>query len=134
MSIHAASATHRGNRYGYDRWRSAANMYLLDDAKRDTVFFAGDTALVGDTHHMVERILWNDGSRARPRAPAHRLRALVEAGLSKGPSHARRRAHAVRDDFARASSCRITGARFATSRPRRTTRFDDCATVSSRII
>ena len=30
-------------------------MYLLDDAKQDTLFFAGDTALVGDTHHMVER-------------------------------------------------------------------------------
>ncbi len=59
VTIHAASATHRGNRYGYDRWRSDANMYLLD-AARDTVFFAGDTALVGDTHHMVERVLWKN--------------------------------------------------------------------------
>ena len=58
VTIHAASATHRGNRYGYDRWRSAANMYLLDAG--ETVFFAGDTALVGDTHHMVERVLWNE--------------------------------------------------------------------------
>jgi L-ascorbate metabolism protein UlaG (beta-lactamase superfamily) len=60
VNIHAASATHRGNRYGYDRWRSAANMYLIDDAKHDTLFFAGDTALVGDTHRMVERVLWDN--------------------------------------------------------------------------
>src|SRR5580765_5420526 len=26
VNIHAASATHKGNRYGVDRWRSAANM------------------------------------------------------------------------------------------------------------
>ena len=58
VEIHAASATHRGNRYGYDRWRSSANMYLLDAG--ETVFFAGDTALVGDTHQLVERVLWNN--------------------------------------------------------------------------
>jgi L-ascorbate metabolism protein UlaG (beta-lactamase superfamily) len=57
VTIHAASATHRGNRYGFDRWRSAANMYLLDAG--ETIFFAGDTALVADTHHLVERVLWN---------------------------------------------------------------------------
>jgi L-ascorbate metabolism protein UlaG (beta-lactamase superfamily) len=56
VTIHAASATHRGNRYGYDRWRSSANMYLLDAG--ETAFFAGDTALVADTHHLVERTLW----------------------------------------------------------------------------
>ena len=55
-TIRAASATHRGNRYGYDRWRSSANMYLLDAA--ETAFFAGDTALVDDTHHLVEKTLW----------------------------------------------------------------------------
>jgi L-ascorbate metabolism protein UlaG (beta-lactamase superfamily) len=59
VTIHAAGATHRGNRYGYDRWRSAANMYLLDAGDLETAFFAGDTALVGDTHHLVERVLWN---------------------------------------------------------------------------
>ena len=58
VTIHAAAATHRGNRYGYDRWRSSANMYLLDAG--ETAFFAGDTALVGDTHHLVERILWKE--------------------------------------------------------------------------
>jgi L-ascorbate metabolism protein UlaG (beta-lactamase superfamily) len=56
VTIHAASATHRGNRYGYDRWRGDANMYLLDAG--ETIFFAGDTALVEDTHHLVRRVLW----------------------------------------------------------------------------
>jgi L-ascorbate metabolism protein UlaG (beta-lactamase superfamily) len=56
VTIRAASATHRGNRYGFDRWRSSANMYLLDAG--ETAFFAGDTALVSDTHHLVERTLW----------------------------------------------------------------------------
>jgi L-ascorbate metabolism protein UlaG (beta-lactamase superfamily) len=59
VTVHAASATHRGNRYGFDRWRSSANMYLLDGGR--TVFFAGDTALVDDTHHLVERVLWAGG-------------------------------------------------------------------------
>ena len=59
VEIHAAAATHRGNRYGVDRWRSAANMYLLDAG--ETIFFAGDTALVEDTHHLVERVLWRAG-------------------------------------------------------------------------
>ncbi|MEP6491643.1 MAG: MBL fold metallo-hydrolase [bacterium] len=56
VTIHAAKATHRGNRYGFDRWRSAANMYLLDGD--DTIFFAGDTALVDNTHDLVDRVLW----------------------------------------------------------------------------
>src|SRR6185503_15252601 len=58
VTIHVAGATHRGNRYGYDRWRSDANMYLLDAG--ETIFFAGDTALVGDTHRLVERVLWQN--------------------------------------------------------------------------
>jgi len=71
VTIHAAAATHRGNRYGYDRWRSDANMYLLDaggggagdsdTAGAGSMFFAGDTALVEDTHHLVERVLWANG-------------------------------------------------------------------------
>ena len=56
VTIHAALATHHGNRYGFDRWRSAANMYLLDAG--ETIFFAGDTALAADTHALVERVLW----------------------------------------------------------------------------
>ena len=53
VGIHAAVATHRGNRYGFDRWRSAANMYLLDGGT-ESCSFAGDTALMPDTHHLVE--------------------------------------------------------------------------------
>jgi L-ascorbate metabolism protein UlaG (beta-lactamase superfamily) len=60
VGVHAATATHRGNRYGFDRWRSAANMYLLD-AGATTAFFAGDTALDIDTHRLVERVLWEQG-------------------------------------------------------------------------
>jgi L-ascorbate metabolism protein UlaG (beta-lactamase superfamily) len=56
VRIRAASATHRGNRYGVDRWRSATNMYLLD-TNVVSVFFAGDTALSSDTTHLVENNL-----------------------------------------------------------------------------
>ena len=59
VELHAAAATHKGNRYGFDRWRAAANMYLLDGST--STFFAGDTALVDDTHHLVEHTLWNRG-------------------------------------------------------------------------
>src|SRR5256885_9719540 len=44
VNIKAASATHRGNRYGVDRRRSSANMYLVDTNKGSR-FFAGVTAL-----------------------------------------------------------------------------------------
>jgi L-ascorbate metabolism protein UlaG (beta-lactamase superfamily) len=60
VTLLAAAARHRGNRYGFDRWRAATNMYLLDDGHR-SCFFAGDTALVGDTHHLVERHLHETG-------------------------------------------------------------------------
>ena len=60
VHIHAASATHKGNRYGVDRWRSATNMYLLDTNKV-SCFFAGDTALMPDTTHLVERQLLEQG-------------------------------------------------------------------------
>ena len=53
VNIRAASATHRGNRYGVDRWRSASNMYLID-TKTVSCFFAGDTALTSNTTHLVE--------------------------------------------------------------------------------
>jgi len=56
VRVHAALATHHGNRYGFDRWRSAANMYLLDDGS-ESCFFAGDTALMPHTHHLVEKTL-----------------------------------------------------------------------------
>jgi L-ascorbate metabolism protein UlaG (beta-lactamase superfamily) len=60
LRVHAESATHRGHRYGFDRWRSAANMYLLED-ERESAFFAGDTALTDTTHSLVERVLWQQG-------------------------------------------------------------------------
>jgi len=60
VKISAASATHKGNRYGVDRWRSAANMYLIDTNKT-SCFFAGDTALMPDTTHLVERHLLDKG-------------------------------------------------------------------------
>jgi L-ascorbate metabolism protein UlaG (beta-lactamase superfamily) len=56
VTIRAAAATHKGNRYGVDRWRSAANMYLIDTNKA-SCFFAGDTALTDDTTWLVENHL-----------------------------------------------------------------------------
>jgi L-ascorbate metabolism protein UlaG (beta-lactamase superfamily) len=58
--IRAAAAAHKGNRYGVDRWRSATNMYLID-TNRASCFFAGDTALTGDTTRLVENHLANHG-------------------------------------------------------------------------
>lgn len=62
VSIHAAAARHVGSRYLVDRWRSAANMYLLETAEH-TVFFAGDTALTPETHRMVAERLHVRGRR-----------------------------------------------------------------------
>ncbi len=52
VDIIAASATHRGARYVVDRWRSAANMYLIA-TKSSSLFFAGDTALTPESHRLV---------------------------------------------------------------------------------
>jgi L-ascorbate metabolism protein UlaG (beta-lactamase superfamily) len=60
VRIRAASATHKGHRYGVDRWRSAANMYLFE-TKAVSAFFAGDTALVADTTRLVESHLTAEG-------------------------------------------------------------------------
>ena len=60
LRIHAGQATHQGNRYGFDRWRSAANMYLIE-TDSESVFFAGDTALTNSTHHLVQDMLWKVG-------------------------------------------------------------------------
>lgn len=56
MTVHAELATHKGNRYGVDRWRQQANMYLIA-TKSISVFFAGDTALTPTSTHAVEREL-----------------------------------------------------------------------------
>ena len=60
ITIGAASARHVGARYAVDRWRSAANMYLLD-AGAETLFFAGDTALTPETGEMVAREITRSG-------------------------------------------------------------------------
>jgi len=52
VRVSAAAAHHLGARYAVDRWRSAANMYLLDSGER-SCFFAGDTALTPDSHRLV---------------------------------------------------------------------------------
>ena len=62
VTIRAAAAKHLGSRYGVDRWRSAANMYLLE-AARATCFFAGDTALTPDSHRMVETHVTGRGQK-----------------------------------------------------------------------
>jgi L-ascorbate metabolism protein UlaG (beta-lactamase superfamily) len=60
VTVHAASACHQGSRYSFDRWRSAANMYLID-ASDETCFFAGDTALTPDTHRVVADVVHGNG-------------------------------------------------------------------------
>lgn len=60
LTIHAAPAKHYGSRYAIDRWRSAANMYLLH-AERHTVFFTGDTALTDDTDRIVHEHVTDKG-------------------------------------------------------------------------
>ena len=62
LRIVAAAARHAGSRYGYDRWRAATNMYLIDDG-RYTIFFAGDTALTPDIHRAVVEYLAPKGRR-----------------------------------------------------------------------
>jgi L-ascorbate metabolism protein UlaG (beta-lactamase superfamily) len=62
VQVHAALATHKGHRYGVDRWRGAANMYLFD-TKEISCFFAGDTALTPDTTGMIEANLRPHGRR-----------------------------------------------------------------------
>lgn len=52
LKISAAPAVHQGSRYGVDRWRAAANMYLLDTGEA-SCYFAGDTAL----DESIERYL-----------------------------------------------------------------------------
>jgi L-ascorbate metabolism protein UlaG (beta-lactamase superfamily) len=55
VTLHAEEATHAAARYGFDKWRDEANMYLLESAD-ESVFFAGDTALTETTHHLADRV------------------------------------------------------------------------------
>jgi Predicted Zn-dependent hydrolases of the beta-lactamase fold len=89
LRLHAATATHQGNRYGYDRWRSAANMYLLENAA-ESVFFAGDTALTESTHHLVENVLWKAGRELDV--------ALLPIGWAPAWKPGFRRGHLTGDD------------------------------------
>ena len=56
VAVYAEAATHVGSRYGFDRWRAAANMYLIASGEH-SAFFAGDTALTESTHRLAERVL-----------------------------------------------------------------------------
>jgi L-ascorbate metabolism protein UlaG (beta-lactamase superfamily) len=62
VTVFAEAARHVGARYGVDRWRSAANMYLLDTGATSTLF-AGDTALTPDTHRIAEERVASAGRR-----------------------------------------------------------------------
>lgn len=57
LEITASAARHLGARYAVDRWRGAANMYLIDD-QLSACFFAGDTALSADGHRVVRERLF----------------------------------------------------------------------------
>jgi L-ascorbate metabolism protein UlaG (beta-lactamase superfamily) len=89
VRIHAERATHRGNRYGVDRWRSAANMYLCE-TNDESLFFAGDTALMPDTHALVERVLWKSGRELDV--------ALLPIGYAPPWKPGFRRGHLTHDD------------------------------------
>jgi L-ascorbate metabolism protein UlaG (beta-lactamase superfamily) len=89
LRLHAERATHQGNRYGFDRWRSVANMYLLE-SDDESIFFAGDTALTSQTHHMVERVLWNQGRQLDV--------ALLPIGYAPAWKPGFRRGHLTADD------------------------------------
>jgi L-ascorbate metabolism protein UlaG (beta-lactamase superfamily) len=89
LRVHAARAAHRGNRYGFDRWRSATNMYLLE-SNEESVFFAGDTALTSTTHQIVERVLWEKGRELDL--------ALLPIGYAPAWKPGFRRGHLTGDD------------------------------------
>ena len=89
LTLHAALATHRGNRYGFDRWRSAANMYLLSTIA-ESVFFAGDTALTSTTHDLVAQRLWASGRELDV--------ALLPIGWAPAWKPGFRRGHLTGDD------------------------------------
>jgi L-ascorbate metabolism protein UlaG (beta-lactamase superfamily) len=89
LHLHAAAATHLGNRYGFDRWRSATNMYLLESPK-ESVFFAGDTALTETTHDLVAQILWSAGRELDV--------ALLPIGWAPAWKPGFRRGHLTTDD------------------------------------
>ena len=62
VKVRAAEASHKGHRYGVDRWRGATNMYLFDTNKL-SCFFAGDTALTAHSTRMVDEHIMPDRRR-----------------------------------------------------------------------
>jgi N-acyl-phosphatidylethanolamine-hydrolysing phospholipase D len=56
VSISTATAKHVGARYGVDRWRGTAHMYLLDDGM-SSVLFTGDTAITPNAVTLAHSIL-----------------------------------------------------------------------------
>lgn len=56
VSVEATTARHMGARYGIDRWRSIAHMYLLDDGM-SSVLFTGDTAITPAASTLARQIL-----------------------------------------------------------------------------
>jgi L-ascorbate metabolism protein UlaG (beta-lactamase superfamily) len=56
VSITVGSARHVGARYGLDRWRGAAHMYLID-SKLVSVLFTGDTSITPVATTMAQTIL-----------------------------------------------------------------------------
>lgn len=89
LTIHGTMAEHRGSRYGFDHWRRAANMYLLE-APDSSCFFAGDTGLTSMTHRMVETILHPAGRQLDL--------ALLPIGHAPWWKPAFRRGHLSSDD------------------------------------
>ena len=89
VGVSAASATHQGARYGFDRWRAAANMYLLDTGEA-SAFFAGDTALTPDSHRLVEERLVTDGRQLDV--------ALLPIGHAPDWKRSFRKGHLTSDD------------------------------------
>jgi L-ascorbate metabolism protein UlaG (beta-lactamase superfamily) len=89
IRIHAARAVHRGNRYGFDRWRSDANMYLIEE-NTESVFFAGDTALTDETHKPVHDVLERTGRQLDV--------ALLPIGYAPPWKPGFRRGHLTGDD------------------------------------
>jgi L-ascorbate metabolism protein UlaG (beta-lactamase superfamily) len=89
IRLHAEQATHQGNRYGFDRWRSVTNMYLAE-TDDESLFFAGDTALTPDTHALVERVLWAAGRSLDV--------ALLPIGYAPAWKPGFRRGHLTHDD------------------------------------
>jgi L-ascorbate metabolism protein UlaG (beta-lactamase superfamily) len=60
ITVTAAAARHVGARYAVDRWRSDANMYLID-TNDESIFFAGDTALTPETGSLVAKQIHEAG-------------------------------------------------------------------------